>query len=216
MRAVTQTFFNVVDSPSKAYVLGFFVADGNIHYHHHKIQRTPGYSLSFSSNDNAHLELIRGLLKSEHTIRKHGDNCFQLVIGSKRLVAALANLGYTNRKSYEAHMPQLDSALIPHFVRGVFDGDGCITRAFRAKDRVSYPVVDFNGTERLLLSMLQVLPATSRLKRVKPNLCRLSFSQRKAFSVLDWMYQESTGLRLARKYARYIEAQEKRGFYART
>jgi hypothetical protein len=187
---VNHAFFDEIDSPQRAYVLGFFVADGHIHVAH--TRRGSGYELGFSSNDREHLELIRRTLVSEHTIYGHGSGCFRLLIGSKSLMSALKRLGYTSRKSYEAHMPDIPANVISHFARGLFDGDGCITRGLRKKDGQPYVNIHFNGTEALMKQLAEVIPQkVSGVREAKKNVWRISFSFRKALSVLDWLYLDS-------------------------
>ena len=50
---------------------------------------------------------------------------FGVDITSAKLCADLVNLGIGYNKSYaELHIPNMDKSLIPHFIRGYFDGDG--------------------------------------------------------------------------------------------
>jgi hypothetical protein len=50
-----------------------------------------------------------------------------LCIHSEHMSQTLYNLGLVNAKSLILTFPNwLDEGLIPHFVRGYFDGDGCV------------------------------------------------------------------------------------------
>lgn len=73
-------------------------------------------------------------------------------IVNKHLWEVLYNYGCTPRKSTTLQFPELSifqsPDLIRHFIRGYFDGDGCISYTYtsRSKSKVS-PICDFLGTD---------------------------------------------------------------------
>ena len=53
---------------------------------------------------------------------------FGVDITSAKLCTDLVNLGIGYNKSYsDLHIPEMPENLVRHFIRGYFDGDGCIT-----------------------------------------------------------------------------------------
>jgi len=204
---VGHDFFKTIDTKEKAYVLGFWIADGYV-------GTTGGcYIVGFSSIDYDHIALIRSLLCSEHKIY-FSDGCHRLMIGSKEMAQDLIAMGFNNKKSTQAFLPKLGAGLIPHLVRGIFDGDGCITRGLRAKDGQPYPVICIDGTEELVSSINKETPENVNVRQHKNNLYRIMFSFKKALSVLNWLYMDSEGMRLERKYERYMQSLSRTGFYA--
>lgn len=206
------TFFDVIDTKAKAYVLGYFVADGCITY----IPQKGIYVLSFSSNDPQLLEIVKREMGLEHEIKNGGaarpdQYCIQ--VGSKYLVNRLMDMGFDNDKSHTAIMPEISEEFYSDFARGLLDGDGCITRT---KDGNRYYLMaHFNGTYLLLESLAKVLPTNvASIKECSGNVYRISLSFKKAMTVLDWLYEDSEGLRLDRKYIRYLESKTHTGFYA--
>src|SRR5262249_41587274 len=97
---VHQAFFSQW-SEEMAYVLGFWFADGCMTQPHIDA------SITFVSKDKNHLELIKKVMRSSHTIHRHGETCFRLRIGSKRLWNNLFTLGGRPAKSLIARVPSI-------------------------------------------------------------------------------------------------------------
>ena len=119
-------FFSEIDSEIKAYILGFFAADGHIE----KRKVTYCFKVTIHPKDIEILHLINkyvGNDKYKITNRLNRD-LVSLSICSNQIGLDLLKLGYDNRKTYTTlGLPNIHSNLIRHFVRGYFDGDGCIT-----------------------------------------------------------------------------------------
>lgn len=126
---VNQSFFTKW-SEEMAYVLGFFVADGNL-----TINPRGSKYIEFTSCDKYILERIREAMGSNHRIGEKlrtihtpsQKDCYRLQIGSKKLFEDLCSFGMIVKKSLVVRMPKsLPEKYLGHFVRGYFDGDGCI------------------------------------------------------------------------------------------
>ena len=126
-------------TPEMAYILGFLYADGDIE-DVRKSSRTQ--YITFGSKDKEILESIRFAMGSEHNINRRAHHKFispsgkiyecadfyRLRIGSKNMFADLLELGLTPRKSLTIKFPNnIPNDCFSHFIRGYFDGDGCIT-----------------------------------------------------------------------------------------
>jgi hypothetical protein len=126
-------------SAEMAYVLGYFAADGCMVEN----PRT-GHYIEFTSIDRILLEHIQIATGSSHRIgvRERGGNCktaYRLQIGSREWFEDLACLGFTQNKSKTLQFPGMPSEFLGHFVRGYFDGDGCVYFGQHwAKDRNKY------------------------------------------------------------------------------
>lgn len=109
-----------------AYVLGFFAADGNM------IRNKRGaHFIAFYNNDRILLEKVRTALSSEHKIGRKilpapRKTAYQLQIGSKEMFGDLLSLGMKPAKSNTLILPRVPTPFHCDFVRGYFDGDGCI------------------------------------------------------------------------------------------
>lgn len=111
-----------------AYILGYIYADGcliNCDYIRARY-------IEITSVDRDSLERIREMLDSEHKITQHvshyknGKTVFKFKIGSNEIYNDLFHLGLHPKKSLDVNFPILPKKYIAHFIRGYFDGDGCI------------------------------------------------------------------------------------------
>lgn len=120
-----------------AYVLGFIYADGCVL----DAQSSRTQYLMVASNDVEILKLIRELLGSNHPMYrraprlvKHKDNriyeskeSFRLRIGSREIYQDLIAFGLHPNKSKTILLPIIPTEFWPDFIRGYFDGDGCVS-----------------------------------------------------------------------------------------
>lgn len=115
-------------SPVMAYFVGFLTADGFLH--------STQPSVSFNSTE------VDELLKFKQILRFTGDvkvyksysrgveckPCGKLVVWSRLLRARLGELGLHPRKTYGDPIPVgLPDHLFYDYLRGLFDGDGCLS-----------------------------------------------------------------------------------------
>jgi len=116
-------------SPQMAYVLGFFCADGYL-----QMGSQGGGYVCFSSTDEEIILKIRTMLSSTHAVgrrdrRKKNPRWnieYVLQVGNKKLYKDLEYLGLTRRKSLTLAFPDVPEACLGDFVRGYFDGAGCV------------------------------------------------------------------------------------------
>lgn len=114
----------VIDTQEKAYLLGLFYSDGNIGNNQTQCR------LELSLNDR---DLVFHLKELFPFFYIHYDRGTKIELGnySKTLKEDLISNGCLPRKSFEnrnnLHIPNISENLIPHFIRGYFDGDGGCT-----------------------------------------------------------------------------------------
>lgn len=123
--SVDETFFDKIDTPDKAYMLGWIISDGYVNK----------YKLTFCLKDLEILEKFKVIIKSEHKISESNYydkrtnksyKRYMLQITSKKLVESLQKLGIHQAKSFTVDLPNIPSNLYKHLIRGIFDGDGYI------------------------------------------------------------------------------------------
>ena len=113
-------------SSEMAYVLGFFAADGSM------IQnKRGGHFIEFTITDRIVLEQIQQVTNSTHRIaeraqRANHKTAYRLQIGSKKWFEDLSRLGFMQNKSKRLPFPEIPTKYFGDFVRGYFDGDGCV------------------------------------------------------------------------------------------
>lgn len=112
-------------SHDMAWVLGFFASDGCM-------SSSQGYKrIDFESADKDVLKKIVKLLDSSTIhLKKYDDrHGWQITFTSEHIYDDLVDLGFTERKSLILQPPKnIPSEYISSFIRGVFDGDGWVSK----------------------------------------------------------------------------------------
>lgn len=116
-------YFKNIDTGSKAYVLGYLLADGS--------NTGKGIRLMCTYKDKEIIEYVRDEITPSNEIReyvygkKHMAYCS---VGSSDMMEDLENLNFIkNKQCANLHFPKIPEELYPDFIRGYFDGDGCVT-----------------------------------------------------------------------------------------
>ncbi|PYY28346.1 LAGLIDADG family homing endonuclease [Paenibacillus illinoisensis] len=157
-------FFEKIDTEDKAYWLGFIYADGCISIKEEinscelsiKLQKNDAEHLKkFNKSLNGNIEVTTFDRTSNFDNKLYGG-C-QIRIYSQQMVRDLQNCGITTNKSLTISFPTLEQELIRHFVRGFFDGDGCLTKN-NHKNGKSYVRADFTcGSEVFVHQLRDIL-----------------------------------------------------------
>lgn len=126
---INEHYFDEIDTPNKAYILGFLYADG----YNNRINNT--IVLSLNRKDEDTLLKIREEVGSDKPIYHHDyinksdgieRHMSQLTFASKHMCEQLERFGVTQNKTFTIDFPNfLADELVSHFIRGYFDGDGC-------------------------------------------------------------------------------------------
>ena len=148
------SFFEKIDTEEKAYWLGFLYADGSIGRKKEKIESV---NLQLGTKDEHHLKKFAEQMTvnfSEQQIKtkitKLKENVHEgklFSIYSTKIAEDLIKLGCVPNKSLILKFPtkeQVPEELIHHFMRGYFDGDGCIYLS-KKYNKTSF---DIAGTEK--------------------------------------------------------------------
>lgn len=132
-------YFNKIDTPEKAYWLGFLYADGCI-------TKENEIRLGLNETDEEHVIRFKNVLGAvNHKIIKgkktiDGKDFIQSIfsIKDKQLATDLNKLGCMPGKTKLLTFPnykQVPLWLMPHFIRGEFDGDGSINYSVSSYQR---------------------------------------------------------------------------------
>lgn len=119
-------YFDPVDTPDKAYWLGFISADGCI-------VTTPGHpegshlAVQLAARDREHLAKMKEATGATGSVFCDGESA-NLSVHSRGLTESLIDLGVTPRKSMTLEPWDGPAGLMPHYWRGEVDGDGSLAR----------------------------------------------------------------------------------------
>lgn len=213
---LNEHIFDVIDTEEKAYWLGFLMADG---YNH---ESKTAVSLRIQGGDINHLEKLKQFLQTDSPIytfkritpvSKIERNYCELRVCSPIFSQSLAKQGCIQGKTYLLKFPNISSFLYNHFIRGYFDGDGCISISQR-NDRKSIKCkqVQFNivGKEDVILKMQEIICNNTGVFKTKLRHRKNSFAKAISWQgrnvckkILDYLYKNAT-IYLQRKYEKYL------------
>lgn len=208
------TIFDSIDSEEKAYWLGFIFADGYIS------SSGNTFEISLKGSDKEHLEKFNKFM--EHEDPNHvkinkvkcvnngtiTDRC-RWAVQDTHLWKTLNSYGCTPKKSLTLQFPKKsifkDISLIKHFIRGYWDGDGCISYGNKEHSKAFLAVL---GTEDFLTEMKNYLPLKFDyiLQSHKTNpLTKILCIQGKNGLELSYYLYNNSKIHLKRKFERYLE-----------
>ena len=182
-----EKIFDSIDNEEKAYWLGFIYADGYVS------SRDNGFEISLSLKDLEHLKKFAKFLKHDNNVKVDSFRC-RFSVTNKHLKTRLIELGVTPKKSLTIQFPnssQVPDYLIPHFIRGYFDGDGCI---LTKKTSVRKLNVSLIGTKNMLENIIKHGNITTNILHVKvhsPEVFYISLGIKKSKIFCDYIYKDS-------------------------
>lgn len=191
-------YFELIDSEQKAYWLGVLYADGNIG----KTQPT----VTFSAKDKEWTIAFLNSLESTSTIHKEIHNIYKTEIWKARITddklhSDLIKYGCVPQKSLIITFPKLESSLIPHFIRGYFDGDGTVGLH---KNSSKTNIYTFRsgfccGSQKFLEELCKQLPTkhknilcVNKQNNGSGKLYVISFSVNDSMLLYQYMYKDAT------------------------
>ena len=212
---VKEDFFDCIDTEPQAYFLGLLYADGNNYIGGNSYE----VSIDLQESDLHILELFRNLLCPDMPIKplvnkRTNNKHFLFKINNKKISSQLSKLGCVPNKSLVLTFPEfIPDHLLNHFVRGYFDGDGCICKDKPTKTGyVNYKLSiissnQFCETLRCLIEQMLDIRISSRLSSPKTNQITTTLSiggNLQVRTFLDWLYADSSVF-LQRKFDKYKE-----------
>ncbi len=208
-----------------AYTLGYIYADGSLE----DAVSVRGKYVRVSSVEKNNIIKIKKWLGSEHTIisippkTKNSQTGYLLRIGSHTLYNDLVGLGLYPKKSLTIKFPQVPKKYLAHFVRGYFDGDGCVRidmKKGRKQDLILNKLctVFTSGSKEFLLELAVQIQKSITTDLVKVynghHSFMLSYTTADSVKIFKWMYgRVNRNAYLERKaevYARYFQLRPQR------
>ena len=202
-------YFDNIDTPNKAYMLGFLYADGcnymndkNYVYH---------WYVELKDEDEALLKRMMEEIKYngviKHTERKDQYGCrrsSQFWVCNHHMCSSLASWGVVPNKTSCAKYPEkLNDELLPHFTRGLLDGDGCIDKNGSVSICGTFDLIDSLKTK--IENVFDIHWCLYKYDN-DAHTATISNRSKRVIEFLDWIYKDAD-LKLDRKYNRYLEMQ---------
>lgn len=208
---IDESYFDNIDTQEKAYFLGILYADGCNQTDVNTV------SLSLQEKDSDLLIKLNSFIYKNKPLRiKPNPNINHqtsliLTIHSKHISKRLEELGCGKAKTFSLVFPEwLNKDLYRHFIRGYFDGDGCI---YNSKD----PAFSLVGTEEFLLEVqkimadeigLSITKLSTRHKERNHNIRTLQYhGKNTCLLIREWLYKDSC-IHMNRKYDKFKEIEK--------
>lgn len=192
--------FNSVNNEEAAYLLGFISADGCIS----KTKNSIRIHLKNSPSEIKLINKFYKILELKNKIYYPNDNSILLIANNKKMKESLLKLGIKSAKTFSLPFLSLEKNLMPHYIRGYFDGDGWIS--YSKPNNNSYITTGFIGNPTFCSDLNKYLN-----KVIGLNLCETKKNKMiqlqcsgcfKCYKLLDYMYKNSS-IYLDRKYLLY-------------
>lgn len=138
-------YFNTIDSADKAYFLGLIMSDGYIQSNLYNKE----VGIALQCKDKYILEKLNQKVSPRKALSKY-KNSYKWKVISPKMYSDLQQYGITESKSHsEYSYPKIPKEFDRDFIRGYFDGDGCISIK-----STGYNVISFCSNSRLFLESL--------------------------------------------------------------
>lgn len=187
------------------YWAGFLAADGCI-----DVNNT--VRIELSGKDYTHVTKFRDFCSSEHNISHNSvKNSYKVGFCSPIIASDLYyKYSLTVDKTHNLILPllpQLDN--YRHYIRGFFDGDGCITEFFNNRPTATFRVFLTSGSLNFLNELLGFLREINIISggsiQKKSNNCwHIQLGVKDSTSFLNWIYC-GADIYLDRKYVKYVD-----------
>lgn len=184
-RKIKEDYFTNIDNHKKSYFLGLLCADGCVNL------RTGKVSISLKEGDSYLLVEFLKEIESDCKLgflqpKIKGDMQRYLQVYSTQMANDLISYGCVERKSKYLDFPKIDDEYFSSFLRGFFDGDGCVRI-----QKGGYKRVSFTSTELFNSKLKQYL-----LEKLNINSCLSLFSNKYS----DLIINSKTGVEKIGKF----------------
>ena len=231
VKSINENVFNEINDEKSAYFLGLIYADGNLS----KRKNWNSWSLSMcqSEKDFDIIIKFKDFLETDRKITETKNKKYYIIsINSEKICSNLIKFGVVPNKSLVLKFPDfIDERLMPHFIRGYFDGDGSVWEGKRKKiivkndhkkggvrERVIHNVkFNFTGSNTFIPYLQEYLVEHIGLHKTKLNYskskelhkhCSMEYSGRKNMEKLyEYLYSSATiyGKRKKEKFENIIK-----------
>jgi hypothetical protein len=194
-----EDYFSSIIDENRAYWLGFLIADG---YNSGKLIRV-------DIQDYGHLEKFRDEIypNRDMPIRIkinpiNGKKIYYIVIQNPIFVKNCNSFGVV-RKSLIVEYPDIPENFDRHFIRGIFDGDGCLTYHMSGNyRRYTFSIVGSMNLMMSIKSKIEKIGIYVGFRKTKSIYEIHVRGNRQIISLLNYLYDDSV-ISLDRKFLKY-------------
>ena len=212
-------YFDIIDTEEKAYWLGFLTADGWINKNDKTNAGVVGVELQYK--DIGHLKKFNKSVNGNYKITDRYKECSVspyskrhhtciLRFFSKTMYDSLEKQGFTNDKTFNASIPKFDKKFIRDYLRGYFDGDGCLCYT-----KKSFHVNFITASLNLMSDIKNILDKLNfccyddfYINKYDTKMYTINiYKTEDKIKFLDYIYKNSS-VYLDRKYQKYLKIKQ--------
>jgi hypothetical protein len=210
---INHNYFDNIDTPEKAYILGLLASDGNLNRFRVRLRIHPKDRelVDFVAKEVNYLK--------DSKISKNSYNTEQIELGftSVQMCNSLFKLGFSHNKTYSDLFIDLGE-LTRFYLLGLFDGDGSIfytkfdrktgSRAGETIERYGFSYTGNTITGNNVRDYLQKQNINLNIQSLKknPKICSVNLNRNREFGRLYNYLYEGHNLGLKRKRDKFKEA----------
>lgn len=208
--SINENIFEKINSPEKAYLLGWLISDGYVNGEKGK----SSIRIQIQERDLDVLFKLRDIFGSNSPIRKviyekegqeNWVDQMRLDIHNKKCVQDLYVLGITANKSKKIILPEIDNNLVPYLIRGIFEGDGCFCVGTTQKGYLSTQWYICSASEKFIDKIIDIFDQILNIDLVKKkNKWNVFYAKtngaQKIKKIMSWIYNENLNLCMNRKF----------------
>jgi len=184
--------FSEINNENKAYILGWIASDGSI--------VTSSFSIYIHKKDIDIIRKIRDFICKEIPIKPKKKDLVGITISSKQMVSDIClHLGIKpGAKARHIQFPYLETNELKWaFIRGYFDGDGCVSSLLTKKRRPRCSIA--SSSKVFLNDVFEFVNIPGSISGVN-----LEWNGNNALDFLGKIYN-NFGMKMERKYNRYLD-----------
>jgi len=195
--SLNENVFDIIDTEEKAYWLGFLSADGSVQARTKNGKTVSSYilELGLKADDKHHLEKLCDFLDISREIIKYrkSTNSYRVFVSSTALCKRLIELGLTPNKTYSLKLNEnvLNSSLARHYLRGLFDGDGHISKNKYQISITSASLDVLDCVNKHFSEYLQTSYMPYRYRK-NSNAIQLRYRVQDSIKILRYLYEDAT------------------------
>ncbi|MDD4779076.1 MAG: hypothetical protein PHT02_00535 [Tissierellia bacterium] len=213
---VNENYFKDIDTSNKAYVLGLISADGYIGNNRFDNGITLGITLK--QDDSYILDFIKKDMQATYKIKIKNKNYYEFYVCSNIICNTLQKYGIIQNKSLILDIKDvitkanIKQNLIPSFLLGYYDGDGCIYQWVSKDGKREQYNINITGTKETCDYFYDFFDNrgffTKRHKNENNNYTYVVSGRNLVVNSLDKLYSTIyiPDVFLARKYSKYLLA----------
>lgn len=214
-KMINENYFEIIDSPEKAYWLGFLLADGTVGSKNDSIGITLKREDRYILEDFAKAIELDPLTIYDYEANNNVMNkkypSSELTFTSSIMKNHLSQYNiFPNKTKCEAPFLELEPLLIRHYIRGFFDGDGWIsTYKRRPQDRCKNPKTElgFGSSYEMCDYLSSHFSKTLRISKKEPKkgaIHRIRYCSNSDIKKIGNYLYSDTDLYLKRKHKKFV------------